>query len=126
MKLLLDSNALLWLLAGEQRLGLKARRTLASAARLFVSDVTVFEIGIKVAAAKLSAPPGLSEVIDQLGVVRSGVRDDVLDAMRELPFHHGDPFDRYLIAQALIDSVPIVTSDSQFAQYGVRVIDARE
>ena len=45
--------------------------------------------------------------------------------MRELPPHHHDPFDRYLIAQALVDGAPIVTSDPVFALYGVSVVDAR-
>lgn len=125
MTLLLDGNALLWLIWGSSSLGSHARAQMASEPELVVSDVTVFEISLKAARRKLHVPTGLAELVEQLGIARTGIRDDCLDAMRELPPHHRDPFDRYLIAQSLVDSVPVVTSDPVFGQYGVQVVDAR-
>lgn len=126
MTLLLDSNALLWLMAGDTSLGPHARGQIERETRLYVSDMSLFEIAIKAAKGKIQSPHGLGTVATQLGIERVGVRDTYLDAMRELPFHHNDPFDRYLIAQSLVDGIPIVTADRRFVDYGVRVINARE
>lgn len=125
MSLLLDSDSLLWLLWGDPQLGTKARSRIEDEPRLCVSDVTLFEVSLKAARKKINLPPQLGSVIEQLGITRMGVRDAYLDRMRALPLHHRDPFDRYLIAQSLVDGVPVVTSDPAFAQYGVKVIDAR-
>ena len=125
MTLLLDSDSLLWLLWGDPKLGAKARSRIEDELRLCVSDVTLFEVSLKAARKKIHLPPQFGSVVEQLGLVRVGLSDVCLDRMRELPFHHRDPFDRYLIAQSLVDGVPIVTSDPAFAQYGVTVIDAR-
>ena len=125
MTLLLDSNALIWLLGSSLRLGLRARSRIEEDPKICVSDVTLFEVSLKAAREKIHLPPRLGSVIGQLGIVRIGLGDVYLDRMRELPFHHRDPFDRYLIAQSLVDGVPIVTSDPAFTQYGVQVVDAR-
>ena len=125
MTLLLDSNALIWLLGSSPRLGLSARSLIEDEPEVCVSDVTLFEVSLKAAREKIHLPPQLGSVIEQLGIVRVELRDVYLDRMRELPFHHRDPFDRYLIAQSLVDGVPVVTSDPAFAQYGVQVVDAR-
>ena len=125
MSLLLDSNALLWLLWGSTRLGSDTRARIEAESRLMVSDVTLFEVSLKAARKKITLPPQVGALVEQVGIMRVGVTDEYLDRMRELPPHHRDPFDRYLIAQALVDGVPIVTSDPVFAQYGVSVVDAR-
>ncbi len=126
MSILLDTNALLWLIWGSDRLGPHARSRVEKEARVCVSDLTLFEISLKAAKRKLDAPSQLASLIDRMGILRIGLRDEYLDAMRDLPFHHNDPFDRYLIAQSLVNSAPILTADRAFAQYGVRVIDAHE
>ena len=125
MTLLLDTNALLWLLDGKAELGPKARARIAGATKIWVSDISLLEIAIKAARRKLEVPPRLGSLVEKLGIERAGVHDEYLDRIRELPPHHRDPFDRYLIAQALVDGVPIVTSDPVFALYGVQVVDAR-
>lgn len=125
MSLLLDTNALLWLLGGSPRLGTKALSRIEGEATICVSDVTLFEVSLKAARRKIQLPPQLGAVVERLGMARVGVRDAYLDRMRDLPMHHRDPFDRYLIAQSLVDGVPVVTSDPVFGQYGVQVVDAR-
>ena len=126
MSLILDTNALIWLITGDPALGPLSRTRLEGEPRLCVSDISVFEISIKAAKRKLDVPFGLAMQIDQLGITRVRIQDEHLDAMRTLPFHHNDPYDRYLIAQSIVDSMPIVTADLAFSQYGVRVIDARK
>ena len=125
MSLLLDSDSLLWLLWGSARLGSQARSRIEGEAKLCVSDVTLFEVSLKAARKKIPLPSQLGSLVEQLGISRVGLHDKYLDRMRELPLHHRDPFDRYLIAQSLVDGVPIVTPDPAFAQYGVQVVDAR-
>ena len=85
----------------------------------------MFEVSLKAAREKIQLPPQLGATIERLGFTRVGIRDAYLDRMRELPLHHRDPFDRYVIAQSLVDGTPVVTSDPAFAQYGVQVVDAR-
>lgn len=125
MTLLLDSNALLWLLAGNSSLGPLAHSRIVAEQKICVSDVSLFEITIKAARMKLVVPNGLAAIIDGLQIIRTGISDAHLDAMKQLPFHHHDPFERYLIAQSLVESIPIVTANRSFVAYGVKVIDAR-
>ena len=123
--LLIDTNALLLLLGGDDRLGTDARRKIETSQLLIVSEVTLWEIAIKVSIGTLQAIPGLSRAVRELGFERTGITDAYLDRVASLPFHHRDPFDRMLIAQALCDDLEVLTSDSVFANYGVRVVDAR-
>ena len=64
--------------------------------------MSLFKIAIKAARGKIQPPHGLGTVTTQVGIERIGVGDNYLDAIRKLPFHHNDPFDRYLIAQSLV------------------------
>lgn len=125
MNLLLDTNALLWLVEGNARLGPVARAAISGAGAIYFSEVSLFEISIKVSAGKLPKIPGLHEYLSTSGLRRSGIRDAYLERLEALPKIHGDPFDRLLIAEALTENLAVVTSDAAFARYGVRVIDAQ-
>ena len=103
MRLLLDTNALLWLVAGDPRLGMQARREVEAAAGLVVSAASLWEIAIKVSLGKLAALPGLPAVLAEAGVRRLGIEDEHLRRLESLPWHHRDPFDRLLIAQAKVE-----------------------
>jgi PIN domain nuclease of toxin-antitoxin system len=124
VNLLLDTNALLWLVEDNPRLGPNARSAIDEATTIAFSEVSLFEISIKVSAGKLPAIKGLHEFLVSSGMRRGGIRDSYLLRLEALPRIHGDPFDRLLIAQALTENLVVVTSDSVFAKYGVRVIDA--
>lgn len=127
MNLLLDTNALLWVLNNSPRLGQAARDAISDPLnRVFVSAVSAWEIAIKVALKKLHAPPDLAGWLPQDMANR---RFDLLPvefhhalAVEHLPFYHRDPFDRLLIAQAMIEDLTIITGDSEFEAYAVRVI----
>jgi len=71
---------------------------------------------------KLSAPDDLPEQLVDRGFTVLAVSIEHAWAIRELPHHHGDPFDRMLVAQALVEGVPIATADPRFAAYGIRVV----
>lgn len=114
---------LLWHLSDDPRLGPKATAAIeASDAEVLVSAGSLWEIAIKVGLDTLKAPDDLPERIEPLGYQLLNVTADDAWRVRRLPHHHGDPFDRLLIAQAQAHSVPIVTGDPAFADYDVTVI----
>ena len=123
MKLLLDSHTLLWWLDDSPRLGNRARSAIADATVVAVSLATIWEIAIKVGLEKLSVD--LRDLL--VNISRDGfdllpvTSSDCL-AVAALPRHHGDPFDRMLIAQAQSDGLVIVTADPAFAAYDVDVL----
>ena len=125
MRALLDTNALLWLLGGDDRLGHQARETTESADTLAVSIASLWEVAIKVSIGRLAPIPGLRAAVRDLGFERLGITDEHLATLETLPLHHRDPFDRLLICQALADGLTVLTADDTFAVYGVPVVDAR-
>jgi PIN domain nuclease of toxin-antitoxin system len=86
---------------------------------VFVSAVSVWEIAIKRAMGKLEAPDDVPERIDDAGFERLPVGFDHAEQVGTLPLHHGDPFDRLLIAQALVEGATLVTSDRRIQAYDV-------
>ncbi len=124
MRLLLDTNALLWLLDGDERLGRSAREAVQSADTLVVSVASLWEIAIKVSIGKLRPIPGLHAAVRDLGFERLPIRDAHLAALELLPLLHRDPFDRLLVCQALTEPLAVLTSDAAFAPYGPVVVDA--
>ncbi len=122
MRVLLDTHALYWLLGGSPRLGARARSVVANAAELVVSDISLLEISIKVSLGKLPRVPSLHASMSDFE--RTRIEPRFLDRLEVLPWHHRDPFDRLLIAQALSDDLTVLTADPVFAQYGVRVLNA--
>ncbi|MEZ5190787.1 MAG: type II toxin-antitoxin system VapC family toxin [Schumannella sp.] len=122
--MLLDTNALYWILKGDPRLGPSAREAVERAPSLLVSDISLLEIAIKVSVGKLPAVERLPARLTGLGFDRTGITDGALERLQTLPVLHRDPFDRMLIAHALTESLPVLTADAVFRQYGVRVVDA--
>ncbi len=125
MRLLLDTNALYWLVTGSSRLGTRARESMLET-ELIVSEVSLLELSIKVSIGKLVALPGLRQALTDNGVQLTGLDSRFLAKLELLPLHHRDPFDRFLVAQALVENLHVLTADSRFVEYGARVIDARE
>ena len=126
MKLLLDTHALLWWLADDARLGPKARDHVEDSGNtILVSQVSLWEIAIKVSLGRLAALPGLPVVLADAGVRRLGIEDEHLRRLESLPWHHRDPFDRLLIAQAQAEALTVLTADPAFGDYAVPVRDAR-
>jgi PIN domain nuclease of toxin-antitoxin system len=120
---LLDTQVLLWTLAADGRLpawlGEDIDRDPGSFA---VSDVCVWEIAIKRSAGKLRTPDNLPQVVADLGFPEVSITRTQVWAVRDLPFHHRDPFDRLLIAQARDLNVPVVTGDPAMSAYDVAVL----
>ena len=126
MKLLVDTHAFLWFMAGDARLSRPARRALEDdEGEWWVSAASVWELSIKSSLKRIVLPMSATEYVAEK--VKSGLRILSIDwthaaAVESLPFYHRDPFDRLLVAQAQTERLAIVTSDPVFRPYGVRVV----
>lgn len=125
MILLLDTHALLWWFGDDPHLTAPARRSIADPANdVLVSAASVWEIEVKRAAGRLDAPTDLLAAIATAGFDAIPLTpQDAVDAAR-LPAHHGDPFDRMVIAQARRIEAVIVSHDRAFDAYDVHVLVA--
>ena len=124
MKAILDAHALLWFLAGDDRLSSTAKSAILTPANeLWVSAATLWEIAIKVSLGKLELAQPLAQLLpDQLernAVGLLAIRLEHLVMVAELPFHHRDPFDRLMVAQALVDQLVVVSNDAALDAYGI-------
>jgi PIN domain nuclease of toxin-antitoxin system len=126
MKLLLDTQALLWFMTGDERLSSRARRLIEdNESELFFSAASVWEMAIKSSLGRLSLPVPAAEYVAEK--IERGLRVLAVEwthaaAVEKLPFHHRDPFDRLIIAQAIEENLPIITSNSIFRKYKASVI----
>ncbi|HEX6137406.1 MAG TPA: type II toxin-antitoxin system VapC family toxin [Casimicrobiaceae bacterium] len=89
---------------------------------MLASAASAWEIAIKRAMGRLSAPDDLEDAISATGFAKRSITFADARRVGMLPHHHHDPFDRMLVAQALEDGVPIVTRDPQIARYAVQII----
>lgn len=124
MNLLLDSHALLWALHDPDRLRVDAREAIEDPANtVFFSAASAWELEIKCARGKLRLPPGWLAAAERTGFVHMAVRADEAHASAHLPWHHADPFDRLLVAQARAHSLTLATRDRELAPYGVTILE---
>jgi PIN domain nuclease of toxin-antitoxin system len=125
MRLLLDTHALLWALAEPELLGPIARERITDPDHeVFVSPVNIWEIAIKRSAGRLDAPPDLLRDIAEAGFAPLPMTLAHAHTAGRLPRHHGDPFDRLLIGQAIAESLTLVTVDGEFPKYAVELLAA--
>lgn len=127
MKVLLDTHAFLWWVDDDERLSGAARRAIGSPRNdVLVSSVTAWEIATKAAAGRLTISQSAKRFIPtQLAANGFEVLPLQLShalAGGDLPPVHRDPFDRLLVAQALVEKVPLVTGDRVLAGYPIRII----
>lgn len=123
MNYLLDTHVFLWMLAAPERLGKEAAAVIQNPDRaVFVSAVTSVEIGIKRALGKLDAPAGLAAEIPARGLQELPLRYSHGERMASLPFHHHDPFDRMLVAQAIEEQLTLITGDRKMQPYSVEIL----
>jgi len=123
MRLLLDTNAFLWWRGASPRLSARAGNQIRDPANeIVVSIVSLWEISIKRGLGKLRFLEDFEEVMAEEEFDLLGVHYTHLRALDGLPHHHGDPFDRLLIAQSISESLPVVTNDGAFPRYDVRTL----
>lgn len=127
MKALLDTHTFLWFISDSPHLSTSARTMIEDGANeIVLSLASVWEMAIKFSVGKLELPgPFDSYLAEQIRVNELGTLDinfAHVAVLADLPFHHRDPFDRLLIAQAIVEGIPIIGADSAFDAYAVRRI----
>jgi PIN domain nuclease of toxin-antitoxin system len=126
-RLLLGTHAFLWWLAGDERLSTDAREAISEELDpIFVSAASVWEIATKHRLGKLPAASrivgDLAGVIESQGFVGLPITIRHGETAGALPGPHRDPFDRMLIAQALLDDLVLVSNEQAFGAYGARLL----
>jgi PIN domain nuclease of toxin-antitoxin system len=122
--LLLDTHVLLWWLTKDVQLRKAARTAITDAAVVYVSAASAWEMAIKAATGKLRVPGDLERQISSHQFLELPVTIAHGVAAARLLRHHGDPFDRMLVAQASLESLVLLTNDEKLAAYGVPVMIA--
>jgi len=124
--MILDTCALLFLASGDRRLSPSTRERLAKQAVRWFCAISSFEIALKHQQGKLELPlpprRWLRELESRYGLTEVPLDSDLCTAAAELPRHHNDPFDRFIIAAARRLQVPVVTIDPKFRPYGVETV----
>jgi PIN domain nuclease of toxin-antitoxin system len=127
MTLLLDTHTLLWFLTGDSSLSERARDAIEDSANVaHVSAASLWEVAIKSSLGKLKLPAPYVDIfprqLDTNGVGLLPITPAHCSVLLTLPFHHRDPFDRLLLAQAKAEGLTLVTDDGQFGAYGVPLL----
>lgn len=122
MKILLDSHVLLWLAFEQSRLSSIAIKAIEDQRnQVFVSMASLWEIAIKNNLGKLKLPSNfLAEICKNTEILQ--IMPLHIHALSELPFHHRDPFDRMLIAQAITEEMTLMTKDAVMHRYNVNIL----
>ena len=125
MRLLLDSHVVVWWAAFPGRLREKTREMItAPENEVFLSAASTWELGLKIARGKLHMPEDYVAQLLAHGFEALPVEIAHTSRAALLPTLHGDPFDRLLIAQALVEGMVLVTADREIVRYDVPVLEA--
>ncbi len=126
MRLLLDTHTIIWHVENNPALGQKAGAAIISPENeLFISAASLWELAIKVGLGKLELPKSIRDMLSaylEIGAKILPVTPEHALAVESLPWHHRDPFDRMLIAQAVHEDLTLITRDTQFDSYLVKRI----
>lgn len=125
MNILLDTHAFLWFDRADAQLSANAKRAIEDPANdKYISPASYWELAIKISVGKyaLTEPyeDFMKRAIDGNGFTILPVHWRHTARLTNMPFHHRDPFDRLMIAQALVEQMPIVSNDALFDPYGVQ------
>lgn len=123
MRLLLDTHVLIWWDEGEG-LSEDVVETIRDADQVYVSAASAWEIAIKAALGRIETTRRVGDVAGESGFEELPVRLAHAAAVRDLPLHHRDPFDRMLVAQVRVERLGLVTRDRVFRRYGVDIVRA--
>jgi PIN domain nuclease of toxin-antitoxin system len=125
VKVLLDTHTFIWFIAGSPRLSAPVRAAIESAENdRFLSAASIFEMAIKISLGKLRIEEPLDQLlareIDSNAFSLLSIEVRHVAMLASLPFHHRDPFDRLLAAQAYTDDMLLLSTDEAFDAYGIR------
>ena len=124
MNILLDTHTFIWFFNGDEQLSLKAKKLIEdSKNQKFVSIASIWEVAIKIGLKKLVFDGNTSEVGDlmkQNGFQLLHISISHTTVYESLEFLHRDPFDRILVAQAIVEKMTIITRDENIQKYSVK------
>lgn len=125
MKVLLDTHAAIWWFSDPSLLDSHARTTLEDPqTAVFLSAASVWEAATKASSGRLELPMPLADAARQSGVHELGIGWEHAQRAAELPPIHRDPFDRFMVAQAIVEGLVLVTRDAVIARYPVATMPA--
>jgi len=125
LKLLLDTHTMIWAMSEPRLLSSRAKDAISTKENdVFVSVISPWEIAIKRSKKRLRAPEDLGDALEAHQFRLLPVLLRHIKAIGSMPNHHGDPFDRMLVAQATIDGLTLVTSDRALRRYPVATLPA--
>ena len=120
---LLDTCALLWLASDSGKLSISARARIRDASEAYCSPISAWEIAQKVALGDLTLPSDplkwFEALLARYRLEPIPLTVPILVRAAQLPRHHKDPADRFIIATALLNNLPVATADHRFAEYGI-------
>jgi len=124
MRILIDSHVLIWYVDQDNLLSPASHAAISDPTNdLLLSAGSIWEIGIKLGLGKiiLTQPfkPWMNQAISDLDVTVLPLSVEYVDVQSNLPRHHGDPFDRLIVAQAIVEQVSIISADANLDAYGV-------
>lgn len=122
---LIDTHTLLWALLQVDKLSEDVKDVLSNSEGIYVSIVSLWEIAIKQSIGKLDVIYSLEEIADECVKVKINIMQihpKHLDAIKQLPHIHNDPFDRLLIAQAKTEGMKLITKDGKIAKYDIETV----
>ena len=127
MTMLLDTHSFLWFVLNDPRLGAAAKKAIENSANtILISPASFWEIAIKISGGKYKLVRSYEDFWRR-GMVENNI--DILpielrhtSQLLSMPFHHKDPFDRLLVAQALAEQIPLISNDSTLDTYGIERI----
>ncbi|MCC8379997.1 type II toxin-antitoxin system VapC family toxin [Xenorhabdus sp. PB30.3] len=125
-RLLLDTHVLIWWVTNDPSLGNLAKSMIMKGTNsVFVSAVTPWEISIKRALGKREFKADFDLIMERNNFIPLAITHLHAENVGDLPRHHGDPFDRMLIVQSQMEGLTLISADSIFSEYGIRLINAR-
>lgn len=127
MKYLLDTMVWLWSLGSTEKMGKEGLEIVSSgAADIYLSVASSWEVAIKTQLGKFQLPEEpvryVPKRLTEQGIHPLAIRLDHSLKVCDLPLHHGDPFDRLIISQAIVENMTVLTADRSFAKYAVDVV----
>lgn len=126
MNYLIDTHILIWFIEGNEKLDKQAQALITNPENdIYISQASLWEMTIKISIGKLSLSISLSELElflrkNQFKVLETKFRH--YEILQHLPFHHQDPFDRLIIAQAKAEDYTLITNDDRFKLYDVKLL----
>jgi len=123
MKIIIDTHIFLWAISDLNRISMRQREELETATNtIYVSSISVVELMIKSSIGKLQVNFNPVEIAGKSGfeMLDFSAKDAI--PLKDMPFHHKDPFDRMLIAQSMARGIPVMTNDKKFNLYHCKVL----